>query len=60
MLNVKTWGWIKLIASVIAFWWAFGVIRVTGEWMGLAGAVALLAGVKIIGGLITVTGTKLK
>ena len=56
MLNVKTWGGIKLIGSAIAFWWAWQ----SGIGMNLAGAVAIIAGLKIIGGLMTVSGTKLK
>lgn len=56
MFDAKVWGWVKLIAAVIAFWWAWNA----GVGMNLAGAVAILAGLKVLGGLMTLTGTKLK
>ena len=53
MIDHETWNWIKIIAGAVAFYWAWQA----GLGANLAGAVAILAGVKVLGGLLHTGGT---
>jgi len=48
MIDPKTWGWIKVLGGLVAFWfaWKAGITMYS-----LGGAVAILAALVIIGGL---------
>jgi hypothetical protein len=46
MMDMKTWGWIKVIGGLVALYFAWQ----TGIGMNLTGAVAILAALTIVGG----------
>ncbi len=52
MADTKTWGWIKVIGGLVALWFSWK----EGLGMNLAGAVAILALLTIIGGYFKTTG----
>lgn len=51
-MDVKTWGWVKVLAGLIVLWFAWK----EGIGMNLAGAVTILALLTIFGGYIKTTG----
>lgn len=54
MMDIKTWGWVKLVGGAIAFWWAWQA----GLGMNINGAVAILAALAFIGGAYKAMGKK--
>ncbi len=52
MTDMKTWGWVKVIGGLIALWFAWGA----GLGMNLAGAIAILSLLTIVGGYYKTTG----
>jgi hypothetical protein len=46
MMDMKTWGWIKVVGGLVALYWAWQA----GIGMNLTGAVAILAALTIVGG----------
>jgi len=46
MMDIKTWGLVKVVGGAVAFWWAWQA----GAGSNLAGAVAILAALTAIGG----------
>ena len=48
-MDPTTWGWIKLIAGVVAFWYGWQVYAVTPT--GLALPVLILAGLNVVSGI---------
>lgn len=54
MLDDKSWGLIKVVGGAVAFWWAWQ----SGAGQNLAGAVAILAALAVIGGASKAWGKK--
>ncbi|MCX6774500.1 MAG: hypothetical protein NTY99_00200 [DPANN group archaeon] len=54
IIEPKTWGWIKVLGGLVAFWWTWKA----GIGMNLNGAVAILAVLALIGGLNYAMGKK--
>ena len=45
-MDIKTWGWIKVVGGAVAFWWAWQA----GLGANINGAVAILAALAFLGG----------
>jgi len=53
-LDPQTWGWVKVVGGLVAFWWAWQA----GLGADLNGAVAILAALAFIGGANTAFGKR--
>jgi|GEM_PF-6321886 len=53
-MDMKTWGWIKVVGGAVAFYWAWQA----GIGANMAGAVAILAALAFLGGANAAMGKK--